>query len=262
MAASPSSAGVKAISARPRAGCPRRPEALGRRGHHRTSSSLSSLGECAGCRALCSASARTITAQMLPPRSESKLREALRFHQGSTNRCGAVFATVAGRDLPSPTSRQRPEPQPGPLLARARPSPCLRRATDPRARKPSTPSPTALATPVPSRPRPGAGGSSPPSAPRACPVAGHLGPLALRPHGPTHHRTAKRGVEVVRVMGRATGRGGGGRREQGSHVAISPNPTTRPPLVCPQRTSSPRPRSTVAPGSWPSSRVPSAWSWP
>jgi len=45
-------------------------------------------------------------------------------------------------------------------------------------------------------------------------------------------------------------------------VEIPYNPTTRPPRVCPQRTSSHRPPSTITPGSWPSSTVPSAEGYP
>ncbi len=71
--------------------------------------------------------------------------------------------------------------------------------------------------------------------------------------------------EILRVMGQATCRGEVQRRERGSLVATLNNPTTRPPPVCPQRTSSHRPPSTIAPTSWPSSMVPSAspcaWPW-
>jgi len=68
--------------------------------------------------------------------------------------------------------------------------------------------------------------------------------------------------EILRVMGQATCRGEVQRRERGSLVATLNNPTTRPPPVCPQRTSSHRPPSTITPGSWPSSMVPSAEGYP
>jgi len=65
--------------------------------------------------------------------------------------------------------------------------------------------------------------------------------------------------EVLRVMDRATGRGGGGPRKQGNHVATSTHPATRPPTRLPQRTSSPRlsiRRSPPPPGPPPGSPPP------